>query len=75
MKKESKVPNSIRDEKDFSVKLLTLVLFSKSLSTKMLIVSSNEILVNRDYMSKLVIHCTQSKAVTFSANENESFTV
>ena len=54
MKKESNVANSRKDRKDSLVKLLTLVLFSKSLSTQMLIVSSNGILVNKDPMSKLV---------------------
>ena len=47
MKKESKVANSSKDRKDSLVKLLTLVLFLKSLSTQMLIVSSNGILVNK----------------------------
>ena len=54
MKKESKVANFSEDKKYSLVKLLTLVLFSKNLSTQMLIVSSNGILVNRDPMSKLV---------------------
>ena len=55
MKKEAKVANSSKDRKDFLVKLLTLVFFSKSLSTQMLIVSSDGTLVKRDAMSKLVI--------------------
>ena len=63
MKKESKVANSSKDQKDSLVKLLTLVLFSKSLSTQTLIVSSNGIFVNKDSISKLVIYCTQSKEV------------
>ena len=75
MKKESKVANSTKDRKDSLVKLLTLVLFSKSLSTQMLVVFSNGILVNRDSMSKLVIQCAQSTEDTSSANENESFIV
>ena len=41
--------------------MLTLISFSKVLSKQMLIVSSNETLVNRDSMSKLVIKCAQSK--------------
>ena len=43
--KESKVANSRKDQKDSLVNLLTRVLFSKSLSTQMLIVSSNGIFV------------------------------
>ena len=75
MKKEPKVANSRKDRKDSLVKLSSLVLFSKSLSTQMLIVSSNGILVKRDSMSKLVIQCAQRKEDTSSANENESFIV
>ena len=48
MKKESKVANSSKGRKDSLNKLLTLVLFSISLSTQMLIVSSTGILVNRN---------------------------
>ena len=55
MKKESKVAKSSENRKDSLVKLLTLVFFSKSLSTQMLIVSSNGILINKDSTSKLVI--------------------
>ena len=55
MKKKSKVANYSKDQKDFSVKLLTLVLFAKILSMQMLIVSSNGIFVNKDSVSKLVI--------------------
>ena len=73
MKKESNVANSSKDRKDSLVKLLTWVLFSKRLTTQMLIVSSNKILVNRDSMSKLVIQCAQSKEDTSSVNENESY--
>ena len=53
------VANSSEDQKDSLVKLLTLVLFLKSLSAQMLIVSSNGILVNTGSMSKLVMQCTQ----------------
>ena len=53
------VANSSEDQKDSLVKLLTLVLFLKSLSAQMLIVSSNGILVNKGSMSKLVMQCTQ----------------
>ena len=55
MKKQSKVANSSENRKDSLVKLLMLVLLSKGLSTQMLIVSSNGILVNKDLISKLVI--------------------
>ena len=53
------VANSSEDQKDSLVKLLTLVLFLKSLLAQMLIVSSNGILVNKGSMSKLVMQCTQ----------------
>ena len=48
MKKDSKVANSNTDRKDSLVKLLILTLFSKGLSTQMLIVSSYSIFVNKD---------------------------
>ena len=48
MKKDSKVANSNTDRKDSLVKLLILMLFSKGLSTQMLIVSSYSIFVNKD---------------------------
>ena len=61
MKKESKVANSSENRKDSLVKLSMLVLLSKGLSTQMLIVSSNGILVNKDSISKQVIQFAQSK--------------
>ena len=61
MKKESKVANSSENRKDSLVKLSMFVLLSKGLSTQMLIVSSNGILVNKDSISKLVIQFAQSK--------------
>ena len=61
MKKESKVANSSENRKDSLVKLSMFVLLSKGLSTQMLIVSSNGILVNKDSISKLVIQFAESK--------------
>ena len=70
-----KMLNSSKYWKDSLFKLLNLVLISRRLLTQMLIVTCNVILANREFMSKLVIWCAQSKEDTSFSNENESFIV
>ena len=61
---------SLKIKKESKVELLTLVLAVKLLLTQMLMVSSNERLVNKDSMLQLVRYCAESKGCTSSANKN-----
>lgn len=57
MEKELKVVSSNKDLRDSLFKLLTLVLFWKSLLLQMLIVFSNVILLNKDQKQNKTYHC------------------
>ena len=57
MEKELKVISSNKDLRDSLFKLLTLVLFWKSLLLQMLIVFSNVILLNKNQKQNKTYHC------------------